>query len=94
MSVTFEILEKFIGTRTQESSDPENESETITTVEEVRDVQVKFTCKDTACIHERSVNVCYDEDGAYDEEATTVRIQEVANGVANKMALGVISNKE
>ena len=36
-----------------------------------------------------SVNVCFDSD--YDADATAVRIGEVANGVANKMAWGVIS---
>jgi hypothetical protein len=52
---------------------------------------VRFTCGDTDKTHERSVNVCFDADGEYDADATAVRIGEVANGVANKMACGVIS---
>jgi len=91
MSVTYELLEEFTGTRSTEGPDPENEGQTITTTAEVRDIQVRFTCEDTTCTHERSVNVCYDADGVYDAEATAVRVQEVANGVGHKIAVGVIS---
>lgn len=92
MSITFELLEKFTGSRTNEMPDPDNEGEMVSTTDDnVRDVQVRFTCEDSGCVHERSVNVCFDEDGEYDEEATLVRVQEVANGVAHKMACGVIT---
>jgi len=91
MTITYELLEEFTGTRTNEVPDPENEGETISTESDCRDVQVRFTCDETAKTHERSVNVCFDDDGAYDAEATAVRIGEVANGVANKMTCGVIS---
>jgi len=37
------------------------------------------------------VNVCFDSDGAYDNDATLVRVGQVMSGVENKMALGVIS---
>ena len=91
MTITFELLEEFTGTRTNEMPDPDNEGETLTEESPCTDVQVRFTCGDTAKTHERSVNVCFDADGEYDADATAVRIGEVANGVANKMACGVIS---
>lgn len=92
MSITFELLEEFTGSRTNEMPDPENEGEMVSTTDDnVRDVQVRFTCENSGCVHERSVNVCFNAEGAYDSEATLVRIQEVANGVAHKMACGVIT---
>lgn len=91
MSVTYELLEEFTGTRTTEVPDMENEGETITEESVCTDIQVRFTCTETNKTHERSVNVCFDADGNYDADATAVRISEVANGVANKMACGVIS---
>ena len=56
----------------------------------MRDIQVRFTCEDSGCVHERSVNVVF-TDGEYDAELTLERIQEVANGVEHKIACGVIS---
>ena len=94
MSVTYELLEEYTGTRTTEMPDPDNEGETISTETDCRDVQVRFTCGDTDCVHERSVNVCFDADGAYDYDNTLVRIGEVGNGVAHKIACGVISYEE
>ena len=91
MTVTYELLEEYTGTRTIEMPDMENEGEMISSESDCRDIQVKFTCSDTGCEHERSVNVCVDGDGAYDHESTLVRIGEVGNGVAHKMACGVIS---
>lgn len=91
MSVTYELLEEYTGTRTQEMPDPDNEGETLSSEVACRDIKVKFTCADSGCTHERSVNVCFDADGAYDEAATLVRVQEVANGVGHKIAAGVIS---
>jgi hypothetical protein len=91
MSVTYELLEEYTGTRTTEMPDMENEGETVTSEVDCRDIQVRFTCGDTDCVHERSVNVCFDADGNYNHEATLVRIGEVAMGVENKIALGVIS---
>ena len=91
MSITFELLEEFTGTRTNEMPDPDNEGQTIEVVQEdVRDIQVRFTCEDSGCVHERSVNVVF-TDGEYDAELTLERIQEVANGVEHKIACGVIS---
>jgi hypothetical protein len=91
MSVTYELLEEYTGTRITEMPDPDNEGETVSTETDCRDVQVRFTCSDTDCVHERSVNVCFDAEGAYDAEATLVRVGEVANGVGHKIACGVIS---
>ena len=91
MSVTYELLEEYTGTRTTEMPDPDNEGETVSTETDCRDVQVRFTCDDTDCVHERSVNVCFDADGAYDAAATLVRVDEVAMGVEQKIACGAIS---
>lgn len=91
MSVTYELLEEYTGTRSNEMPDPENEGATIATESACRDIKVKFTCADSGCIHERLVNVCFDADGAYDHEATLVRVGEVGMGVAHKISCGVIS---
>jgi len=91
MSVTYELLEEYTGTRSNEMPDLENEGQTIATESACRDIKVKFTCDDSGCIHERSVNVCFDVDGAYDHEATLVRVGEVGMGVAHKISCGVIS---
>ena len=91
MSVTYELLEEYTGTRSNEMPDPENEGATIATESACRDIKVKFTCDDSGCIHERSVNVCFDVEGAYDHEATLVRVGEVGMGVAHKISCGVIS---
>jgi len=55
---------------------------------ENRTVNVSFT--DGTITHERSVNAVY-TDGVYDAEATEIRVGEVARGVENKIALGVIT---
>ena len=91
MTVSYELLEEYTGTRTTEMPDMENEGETITSETPCLDVQVRFTCDDSGCVHERSVNVCFDADGSYDHEATLVRVGEVAAGVEQKIACGVIS---
>lgn len=94
MSITFELLEEFTGTRTNEMPDPDNEGETTeVTQENVRDIQVRFTCENSGCVHERSVNVVF-TDGEYDEELTLERCEEVAMGVAVKMACGAIQAPE
>ena len=91
MTITYELLEEFTGTRANEMPDPDNAGETISEEVACTDIQVRFTCDDTDKTHERSVNVCFDAGGNYDAEATAVRIGEVAGGVAHKMACGVIS---
>ena len=94
MATTFELLETFDGTRVETMPDPENDGETIETTQTgIRDIKVKFTCDDVSpsVVHERFVNVCFDSDGEYDADATAIRVGEVANGVGNKVAIGVIS---
>ena len=51
-------------------------------------IMVTFT--DGTITHERSVNAVY-TDGSYDADATETRVAEVARGVENKIALGVIT---
>jgi len=94
MAVTFELLETFTGTRINEMPDPDNEGQTTeVTQENVRDIQVRFTCTDSGCVHERSVNVVF-TDGEYDEALTLERCEEVARGVEAKMACGAIQPPE
>lgn len=89
MPVTWTKLETFTGSRTTTTPDPENEGEVIETTASCRDIHVRFT--DGTITHERHVNVCYDADGNFDEAATDIRIGEVAMGVENKIAVGIIS---
>ena len=91
LTVTYELLEEFTGTRTSETPDPDNEGETISTDTDCRDVQVRFTNDSPLVKYERTVNVCFNADGEYDAEATLVRVGEVAVGVQQKIAVGVIS---
>ena len=89
MPVTWTKLETFTGSRTTSMPDPDNEGETIDTTSDCIDIHVRFT--DGTITHERYVNVCYDVDGNYDEEATDDRLNQHALGVENKIAVGVIS---
>lgn len=95
MSITFELLETFTGTRVNEMPDPDNEGQaTEVTQENVRDIKVRFTCTDSGCVHERSVNVVFDSEGNYDNDATLERCGEVARGVEAKIACGAIQAPE
>jgi len=89
MPVTWTKQETFTGTRTTSMPDPENEGEVIETTSDCRDIEVEFT--DGTITHTRHVNVCFDADGDYDEDATDARIDEVAMGIENKIAVGVIA---
>ena len=89
MAVTWTKLEEFTGTRTTSMPDPDNEGETLETTSECRDIQVRFT--DGTIVHERSVNVSFDADGNYDEDATNEVLELHCRGVENKIAVGVIS---
>lgn len=92
MAISYNIDETFTGKRTQQMPDPKEEGKTIDTEETVHDVIVTFTddSYDPARVHTRNVNVVYDENGDYDEDATKVRIEEVMAGVEQKMKLGVV----
>jgi len=89
MPVTWTKLETFTGTRTTQIPDPDNMEETIDSTVDCRDIEVEFT--DGTITHRRFVNVCYDADGNYDEDATDERLDQHAMGVENKIAVGVIS---
>lgn len=89
MSISFELLEEYTGTRVHEMPDPENEGQTISHESSCNDIQVRFTCSDTGVVHERTVNVVK-VGGVYDHEATLVRIGEVANGIDAKIHAGAI----
>ena len=56
--------------------------------------QVRVTFVDGDVTHKRHVNAVLKEDGSYDAAATKVRVGEVAQGVAHKIGLGVITNPE
>ena len=89
MSVTWTKQETFTGSRTTSAPDPDNEGQTIETTTDCNDIEVQFT--NGTITHTRHVNVCYDSDGNYDEDATDARIGEVAMGIGHKIAVGVIS---
>lgn len=92
MTVSYELLEDYTGTRSIEISDPDNPSEIITQTVDCIDVKVRFTCSETNTIHERTVNVCFNEDdGTYDAELTALRMEEFTSAVANKIKYGVLS---
>lgn len=57
---------------------------------ETRSVPVTFRYRDVT--HPRNVNAVLTEAGDYDEEATTERVFEVADGVAHKINVGAITN--
>jgi hypothetical protein len=91
MTITYTIDETFNGKRSQTSPDPDNDGETITTEVDCRDVQVTFSSDAPAVSQTRTVNVCYDGDGAYDAAATLVRIGQQKDGFTHKVASGVIT---
>lgn len=87
-SVTYILNEEYTGFRTVEMPAAEGEEATSQEVP-TRSISVTFT--DGTITHQREVNVCFDADGAYDADATLVRIGEVARGVEQKIAAGVIA---
>lgn len=56
---------------------------------DTRSVPVTFTSGDI--VHKRDVNAVLKDDGSYDKAATRARVEEVAQGVAHKIAAGVIT---
>lgn len=89
MPVTWTKLETFTGSRTITGPDPDDMDQTIDTTVDCRDIEVEFT--DGTITHTRMVNVCYNSDGNYDDAETDIRIGQMAVGVENKIAVGVIS---
>ena len=93
MAITYNIAKAYTGKRTTSTPDPDNEGKTIETTVDVTDVEVTFTDDSYTPdkTHTRMVNVCFDADGKYDNDATLVRVGEVMAGVEHKMAVGVIA---
>lgn len=56
---------------------------------DTRTVPVAFTSG--VIVHKRDVNAVLKDDGSYDKAATKARVDEVAQGVAHKIAAGVIN---
>jgi len=88
MTVTYTLKETFTGKRTQEDRDPDDNEKTTTTEVSVTDIIVEFA-KDGKK-YTRNVNVVFDSDGNYDDAGTKERCAQVAVGVENKIAVGVI----
>jgi hypothetical protein len=88
MTVTFTIDAEYTGFRTVERAAEEGQEPTT---EQVPTKAIQATFTDGTLTHQREVNVCFDSEGAYDHEATLVRLEEVARGVEAKIAAGVIS---
>lgn len=57
-------------------------------------LSVPVTFTDGDIVHQRDVRACLTKVGNYDKEATAARVEEVAAGVAQKIALGVIAAGE
>ena len=55
---------------------------------------VPVTFEQNGKTHSRSVNAVIGEDGKHDRAATIERVNEVATGVANKFALGLLGSAE
>ncbi|RSU73163.1 hypothetical protein BRX37_16550 [Sphingomonas sp. S-NIH.Pt3_0716] len=55
---------------------------------DAKTVPVTFTSGEI--VHKRTVNAVLKANGTYDKAATALRVAEVANGVAAKIAAGVI----
>ena len=91
MTVSFELLETYTGFRDVEVPGAEGEEPTTQQVP-TNSVKVSFT--DGTVTHSREVNVCFDENGAYDHDATLIRCEEVARGVEHKIAVGVVRSAE
>jgi len=89
MAVAIKKLETFTGKRISTMVDPDDMSKTITQENDCKDIEVEFT--QGSITHTRTVNVCYNSEGNYDEAATDARISEIAIGVENKIASGAIS---
>ena len=92
MAITYNIANAYTGTRTTSAAHPDNEGETIETTENVIDVEVTFTDDSYRPdkVHTRMVNVCFDADGEYNNDATLIRVEEVMAGVKHKMSIGII----
>jgi len=77
MAVTFELLEEFTGTR--EYSAPDGDThEMVAYTENTTLVLVRFTDNDSGRSWNMHLDVLFDEDGNYDQEATLSEFAEIA----------------
>ncbi len=53
---------------------------------------VRVTFVEDGVVHQRDVNAALTDAGGYDKEVTEARVADVARGVEQKIALGVIVN--
>ena len=92
MAVSYTLKETFTGKRTETVAVPDNGEGATKEIEvAVTDIKVEFKSDSPDVTHTRQVNVCFDSSGNYDDTATKVRCEEVAKGVENKIAVGIIS---
>ena len=88
MTVTYTLKETFTGKRAQVIPNPDKEGETVTTEISVTDIIVEFVKDDKK--YTRNVNVVFDSDGNYDDEATKERCEQIATGMNAKIAANAI----
>ena len=80
MAVTFDLLEDFTGTR--EYSAPDGDThEMVVYTENTTNVLVRFTDNESGRSWNMHLDVLFDEDEAYDHEATLGNFAEIATGV-------------
>ena len=82
MAVTYELLETYNGDRLLTITDPEDADQTIEKLFAVGDIKVRFTSDDSPpVVTDQLVDICSDENGAYDHEATLIRVAQVGDGL-------------
>ncbi len=82
MAVTFDLLEDFTGTR--EYSAPDGDThEMVVYTENTTNVLVRFTDNESGRSWNMHLDVLFDEDQAYDHEATLGKFAEIATGGAS-----------
>lgn len=79
MTVSFELLEDYTGTRDYVAPDAST-GEPVTYTENTINVLVRFTDSETSRSWNKHINVLFDEDGNYDAVATAAKLQAIADG--------------
>lgn len=88
MTVTYTLKETFTGKRTSEVPNPDDLEQKVTIETSVVDIVVEFVKDDKK--YTRNVNVVFDSDGNYDDEATKERCEQIAIGMNAKIAANAI----
>ena len=88
MTVTYTLKETFTGKRNRKVPNPDNLEEKLTIEASVIDIIVEFVKDDKK--YTRNVNVVFDSDGNYDDEATKERCEQIATGMNAKIAANAI----